>query len=116
MKNLKTIGIVAGVIVLLAIGFFIGIRRQQSLTGKVAGEIVAVGSDYEDGTTRTGKDKTARVTKILYRYQVDGKAVEAEMIDRSNINNYRVGAQGTVCFDPKKPQISDFHTGDYKCG
>jgi hypothetical protein len=117
--NIKTAGIIVGVILLLGLGFFLGIKRHKTLSGKATGAIVDSRYETEETTTGSGKNrrtKTENNLVITYHYTVNGVEHRRDSEIGAGSTDYRVGKQGTVCYDPKNPQSSEFYLSDRTCG
>lgn len=107
-------------VVLFGTAFFCSNARKKQ-TAQTSGVVTETG--YETKKTRrrgnrNRKTKTKRTFEIVYRYTVNGVEYEEDNDkDESGAeNNYRVGTEGTVCYDPNDPENSEFHLSNYTCG
>ncbi len=117
--NIRNIAIIIGIIALLGVGVYLGIQRTKAMSGKTTGAIV--NTRYEAQETETGSRNNRRVKTenkyiITYSYTVNGFEHQRDSEIRSDIVNYERGKQGTVCYDPKNPQTSEFSLSDKNCG
>ena len=117
--NIKNIAIIIGVIALLGVGVYLGIQRTKAMSGKTTGAIV--NTRYEAEETETGsrnnrRTKTENKYIITYSYTVDGFEHRRDKEVSTDIINHRSGKPGTVCYDPKNPQFSEFSLSDKTCG
>ncbi len=118
--NIKTVVVVVGIIAAIALGIFLSISKRKILSGKTEGVIVNTRYDYnerESGSNNRRRTETERILRTLFSYRVGGAKFQNTSEQRATAAvNHIAGAKGTVCYDPKNPQFSEFDLGDYVCG
>lgn len=107
-------------VVLSGTAFFCGSARKQQ-TAQTSGVVTETGYETKKVRkrgNRSNRKRTKRTFEIVYRYTVNGVEYEEDVEkDESGAeNNYRVGTQGTVCYDPNDPESSEFYLSNPACG
>jgi len=103
MRMAKGIIILIIVILVTALGLYIGHKRQQRLTSIVDAVVSRV-----ELRQLAPKDNGRFETDVFYSFTVDGKTYETRSIKQGKRDSaYSVGMPGKVKFNPNNPSESD---------
>lgn len=133
MQSKKTILILFLLLVAMTIGGLLTIsaRRRAARAARFEREAQAVVTEINFNDYRTGRvtrerldtvvdekaGKRRRTTHIKYRYTIDGREIENQIFERGDRReNYQVGAQVKICYDPRNPHESMLVEPDARCG
>lgn len=133
MRSKKTILILFLLLVTATVGGLLTIsaRRSAARAARFAREAQAVVTEINFNDYRTGRvsrerldavvdekaGKRRRTTHIKYRYTVDGREIVNQSFERGDRReNYRVGEQIKICYDPRNPDESVLVEQDARCG
>jgi hypothetical protein len=98
-------------VVLLVFGVYMGVQGERSRNWPIAPGIITE-SYVQSNDSLTGRRQRSRSARITYRYPVDGKAYNGDVIsygkgffdgEYMQVGRYPQGSRVDVHYDPKNP-------------